>query len=134
MFNFVERAFSFLQHIFKLYWVFYLVDSFILIIFPSSFNRGLSKTTDIKIIQKFRNKKSLNINKLWPQDTHTCVCLSGVYSMIMFKSFALRKFWTSPYVAEVHWPTTFFINKVFFFFKIIKRLKIPSFKFRNSPQ
>ena len=59
------------------------------------------------LTQKLRNTKLLNINILQPPDTHTCVCVSGSYSIIMFKSFVLRNFWMNPIFAMLQKMKTF---------------------------
>ena len=48
------------------------------------------------LIQKIGDVKLSNINILLPPDTHTYLCVSGDYSMLMFKSFTLRYFWMIP--------------------------------------
>ena len=43
-----------------------------------------------ELIQKLNSAKLLNINILQPTDTYMYVCVSGGYSMLMFKNFVLR--------------------------------------------
>ena len=42
------------------------------------------------------NTKLLNINILYPSDTHTYVCVSRGYNMLMRKNFALHNFGMIP--------------------------------------
>ena len=51
-------------------------------------------------IQKSRKTKLLSINVLESTERHTYVCVSGVYSMLMLRSFALRNFWMSLYTLK----------------------------------
>ena len=52
------------------------------------------------IIQKLRKTKLLNINRLYPADTNKYMCVYGLYSLLMFKSFTLLNFWMGPYQSK----------------------------------
>ena len=52
------------------------------------------------IIQKLRKTKLLNINRLYPADTNNYMCVYGLYSLLMFKSFTLLNFWMGPYQSK----------------------------------
>ena len=53
------------------------------------------------LIQKLHNIELLNINLLSPLDTHTYVYVSGVYRLLIFKSFALRNCWIIPIIISI---------------------------------
>ena len=77
----------------NIFWSFNVIN---LVHFGVSLVVFITQAHHLRDHSKFSNTKLLNINILWPLDTHLYLCVSGSYSMLIFKNFALHNFRMGP--------------------------------------